>query len=65
MNHAYLHDRDALWNTQLFGTPLHEVLKEGIRYKMDAVPPTAKKRMRQTIERMVNEGDRGLVTFIL
>lgn len=65
LNHAYLHDRDALWNTQLFGTPLHEVLKEGIRYKMDAVPPTAKKRMRQTIERMVNEGDRGLVTFIL
>ena len=32
---------------------------------MDAVPSTAKKRMRQTIERMVNEGDRGLVTFIL
>ena len=25
-----------------FGTPLHEVLKEGIRYKMDAVPSTAK-----------------------
>ncbi|MET4560985.1 stage IV sporulation protein A [Lysinibacillus parviboronicapiens] len=65
LNHAYLHDRDALWQTQLFGTPLHEVLKEGIRYKMNAVPPTAKKRMRQTIERMVNEGERGLVTFIL
>lgn len=65
LNHAYLHDREALWQTQLFGTPLHEVLKQGISYKMDAVPENAKKRMRQTIERMVNEGDRGLVTFIL
>lgn len=62
---AYMHDREALWQTQLFGTPLHEVLKEGIRYKTDAVPASAKKRMRQTIERMVNEGERGLVTFIL
>lgn len=62
---AYLHDREALWQTQLFGTPLHEVLKEGIRYKTEAVPASAKKRMRQTIERMVNEGERGLVTFIL
>ncbi|MEG0449188.1 MAG: stage IV sporulation protein A [Lysinibacillus sp.] len=65
LKHAYLHDRDALWQTQLFGTPLHEVLKEGIRYKMSAVPNSSKKRMRQTIERMVNEGERGLVTFIL
>lgn len=65
LKYAYMHDREALWQTQLFGTPLHEVLKEGIRYKMDAVPASAKKRMRQTIERMVNEGDRGLVTFII
>lgn len=65
LKHAYIHDREALWQTQLFGTPLHEVLKEGIRYKTDAVPASAKKRMRQTIERMVNEGERGLVTFIL
>ncbi|MFJ8235170.1 stage IV sporulation protein A [Ureibacillus sp. NPDC094379] len=65
LQYSYRHDREALWETQLFGTPLHEVLKEGIRYKMNSVPPNAKKRMRQTIERMVNEGDRGLVTFII
>lgn len=65
LQHAYNFDRDALWQTQLFGTPLHEVLKESIRYKMQAVPESAKKRMRQTLERMVNEGDRGLITFII
>ncbi|MFC7685134.1 stage IV sporulation protein A [Ureibacillus sp. GCM10028918] len=65
LQYSYKHDRDQLWQTQLFGTTLHEVLQEGIRYKMNAVPPGAKKRMRQTIERMVNEGERGLVTFII
>lgn len=65
LQYSYKHDRDQLWQTQLFGTTLHEVLKEGIKYKMNAVPLSAKKRMRQTIERMVNEGERGLVTFII
>ncbi|CAM5221601.1 Stage IV sporulation protein A OS=Ureibacillus acetophenoni OX=614649 GN=SAMN05877842_103336 PE=4 SV=1 [Ureibacillus acetophenoni] len=65
LHYAYKHDRNALWETQLFGTPLHQVLREGIQYKMNSVPSNAKNRMRQTIERMVNEGDRGLVTFII
>lgn len=65
LKYAFEHDRDALWNTQLFGTPLHEVLKESIRYKMDAIPKNAKERMRLTIERMVNEGERGIVTFVI
>lgn len=65
LTYAYLHDRDALWKTQLFGTPLFEVMKESIAYKTDAVPKHAKARMRQTIEKMVNKGEQGIVTFIL
>ena len=65
LKEAYLHNREALWQTSLFGTPLHEMLKESMRFKTEAVPTHAKKRMRETIERMVNEGDRGMVTFIL
>lgn len=65
LKHGYLHDREALWQTQVFGTSLVEVMKESIRYKTENVSVVAKKRMRETIERMVNEGDRGMVTFIL
>ena len=65
LQYSYENDREKLWQTELFGTSLHEVLQDGIRNKMDGVPPSAKKRMRQTIERMVNEGERGLVTFII
>ena len=65
LKHGFLHDRDALWQTQVFGTSLVEVLKESLRYKTESVSGLSKKRMRETIERMVNEGDRGMVTFIL
>ncbi|MCH7321225.1 stage IV sporulation protein A [Solibacillus sp. MA9] len=65
LQHAYSYDRNALWQTQLFGTPLHEVLTESIRYKMKGVPEHAKNRMRLMLERMINEGERGLITFII
>ncbi len=65
LRHGYEHDQQSLWETQLFGTPLHEVLTESIRYKTDAIPASAKERMRRTIERMVNTGDKGMVTLIL
>ncbi|HLR11750.1 MAG TPA: stage IV sporulation protein A [Sporosarcina sp.] len=62
---AYLNDRQALWETQLFGTALHEVMKESIRFKNDAVPKRARRRLRETIEQMVNDGNKGMVTFIV
>lgn len=65
LQHAYDHDRQSLWETQLFGSPLHEVLTESLRYKVKGVPTSAKNRMRLMLERMVNEGERGLITFIL
>ncbi|GEN84713.1 stage IV sporulation protein A [Sporosarcina luteola] len=65
LKNAYLHDREALWQTQLFGTPLHEVLKESIRFKTSSVPPNARKRLRETIEQMVNDGNKGMITFIV
>jgi stage IV sporulation protein A len=65
LKNAYLHDREALWQTQLFGTPLHEVMKESIRFKTSSVPPNARKRLRETIEQMVNDGNKGMITFIV
>ena len=66
LNHAYNYMTVKRYGKHNYSEHrLHEVLKESIRYKMKAVPESAKKRMRQTIERMVNEGDRGLVTFII
>ncbi|CAM3058222.1 stage IV sporulation protein A [Filibacter tadaridae] len=65
LKNAFLHDREALWETQLFGTPLHEVLKESMRFKTDSVPANARKRLRETVEHMVNDGNKGMITFIV
>ena len=62
---GYEHNREALWAISLFGSSLADVLLESIKYKMNNVPDSAKKRMRLTIERMVNEGEKGLITFVI
>ncbi len=44
---------------------LHEVMKESIRFKTATVPANARKRLRETIEQMVNNGEKGMITFIV
>ena len=62
---GYENNHQALWGISLFGSSLADVLLESIKYKMNNVPDSAKKRMRITIERMVNEGEKGLITFVI
>ena len=65
LQYAYEHDIDSLWQTQFFGTPLIEVLKENIKYKASSIQKDAKKRIRYTIEQMMNDEQRGILTFII
>lgn len=65
LTYAFHHDREKLWATQVFGSTLHEVLQESLKYKTAGIPKTAKEKMRLTIERMVNMGDKGIVTLVL
>ena len=65
LTYAFHHDREKLWATQVFGSSLHEVLQESLKYKTAGIPKGAKEKMRITIERMVNMGDKGIVTLVL
>ena len=65
LQYAFEHDLDALWQTQFFGTTLLDVLKENVKYKSDTIQKAAKDRIRYTIEQMMNDEQRGIVTFII
>ncbi|AYC29381.1 stage IV sporulation protein A [Paenisporosarcina cavernae] len=65
LQNAYQNDREELWETSLFGTPLHKMLTESMKFKVDSISSLSKRRMRETIERMTNDGERGMIAFIL
>lgn len=54
-----------IWETDLFGKSLHELVNEGLRGKLERMPDEARDKFRGTIERVINEGCSGLICIIL
>jgi len=56
---------EEIWETEFLGRSLHDILKEGISNKLYRMPDNAQKKLRDTIEKIVNEGSGGLICIIL
>lgn len=54
-----------IWESNIFGKSLHELVNEGLHAKLAKLPFDARMRLKETIERMINEGCSGLICFIL
>lgn len=55
----------AIWQSNMFGKSLHELVGEGINNKLSRMPDDARDKMRETIERVINEGCNGLICIII
>lgn len=56
---------EKIWDSNIFGKSLHELVSEGLHTKLAKLPDEARMRLKQTIERMINEGCSGLICLIL
>ena len=54
-----------IWESNIFGKSLHELVNEGLHAKLAKLPYDARMRLKETVERMINEGCSGLICFIL
>ncbi|MBO4866176.1 MAG: stage IV sporulation protein A [Ruminococcus sp.] len=58
-------DPDKIWSSNIFGKSLHELVSEGLHTKLSKLPDDARMRLKETVERMINEGCSGLICLIL
>lgn len=58
-------DPERVWDFNMFGKSLYEMLGEGIRLKMQNMPEESRTKMSETLERIVNEGSGGLICILL
>lgn len=58
-------DPKGIWETNMFGKSLHNLVKEGLSNKLHAMPSDAQVKMRKTIGRIVNEGKGGILCILL
>ena len=58
-------DPIKLWESKLFGKSLHELVTEELNNKLSRMPDDARDKIRETLERIINEGSGGLICIIL
>lgn len=54
-----------IWESNIFGKSLHELVNEGLCNKLYRMPTDARIKLQETIERIINEGCNGLICIII
>jgi len=58
-------DTAKIWETNIFGKSLHELVKEGLSNKLMRMPEDAQFKIQETLQRIINDGSGGLICIIL
>lgn len=54
-----------IWESNMFGKSLYELVGEGLHTKLSHIPDESRAKLRETLERVINEGSGGLICIIL
>ncbi|MFR3290126.1 MAG: sporulation stage IV protein A [Lachnospiraceae bacterium] len=58
-------DVSRIWESNIFGKSLYDIAEEGLEAKIKRMPPSVQNKLRNTMQRIVNEGSGGLICIIL
>lgn len=56
---------EKIWESNIFGKSLNELVNEGLNNKLYKMPEDAREKLRETLQRIINEGSGGLICIIL
>ncbi|HCA31014.1 MAG TPA: stage IV sporulation protein A [Ruminococcaceae bacterium] len=54
-----------IWESNIFGTSLYGLVNEGLHNKLYRMPGDARIKLKETVERIINEGCSGLICIIV
>ena len=58
-------DPKQIWQSDIFGKSLHELVNEGLHNKLSKMPDEAQIKLQETLQKIINEGSGGLICIIL
>ena len=65
MMREFEQDPASIWQSNLFGKTLYELVNEGLHTKLEHMPEESREKLSHTLERIINEGSGGLICIIL
>lgn len=61
----YEENPEKVWNSEIFGRKLCDVINDGIKAKINAVPDIVQCKYKESISKVVNNGRGGVISIIL
>ena len=58
-------DPVKIWDSNIFGKSLYELVNEGLHNKLSRMPVEARSKLQETLQKIINEGSGGLICIIL
>jgi len=58
-------DTKKIWDSNIFGKSLHELVGEGLHNKLYRMPDDAQMKLQETLQKIINEGSGGMICIIL
>ncbi len=65
LEREYQTNKEAVWQTPIFGKSLDEIMQEGVGAKIANMPANAMRQMKRTIGKVVNNGKGGIICILL
>jgi len=58
-------DTSKIWQSNIFGRSFHELVNDDLQGKLRRMPEDARRKLQETLTRIINEGSGGLICIIL
>ena len=58
-------DPKKIWQSNLFGKPLYDLVREGLSNKLMHMPENTQIKIQETLEKIINEGNGGMICILL
>lgn len=54
-----------IWDTEIFGKTLSDLVRDGVNGKLGRLPEDARQKLREALEKVINEGSGGMICIML
>jgi len=58
-------DPTSIWTTNMFGKSLNELVREGLAGKLTRMPEETQMKVREALQKIINEGNGGMICILL
>lgn len=65
LSEQYETDQSKIWDYNIFGKSLSDLVNEGLTTKLYHMPEEAQLKLQETLQKIINEGNGGLICIIL